>query len=66
MRRRVREPSGFDTLRGGQYRHRRVVRGGSWNNDQGFARASARNRNNVDNRNNENGFRLVCSVPIRH
>ena len=35
---------------------RRVVRGGSWNNNQ---------TNAPDNRNNNIGFRLVCASPIR-
>lgn len=37
----------------------RVVRGGSWNNNQDNARVSYRNNNNPNNRNNNNGFRLV-------
>ena len=37
----------------------RVLRGGSWNNNQDNARASNRNNNNPNNRNNNNGFRLV-------
>jgi len=48
---------------------RRVVRGGSWNNDQANARAAYRNDNAPDNRNNNIGFRLACSshtfVPLR-
>jgi hypothetical protein len=38
-----------------------VVRGGSWNNNQDNARAAYRNHNNPDNRNNNQGFRVVCS-----
>ena len=38
-----------------------MVRGGSWNNNQDNARAAYRNRNHPDNRNNNIGFRLVCS-----
>jgi len=38
----------------------RVNRGGSWNNNAANARASNRNRNNPDNRNNNLGFRLVA------
>jgi hypothetical protein len=41
-----------------------VVRGGSWNNNQDNARAAYRNRNNPDNRNNNLGFRVVCSSHI--
>ncbi len=44
---------------------RRVVRGGSWNNNQTNARAAYRNDNAPDNRNNNIGFRLVCASPIR-
>ena len=38
---------------------RRVLRGGSWNNDTRNTRLSNRNRNNTDTRNNNNGFRLA-------
>ena len=40
----------------------RVLRGGSWNNNRNNARCSYRNRNEPDNFNNNNGFRLVCST----
>ena len=40
----------------------RVVRGGSWNNNQNNARASYRNNNNPNNRNNNIGFRVVGVV----
>jgi len=40
---------------------RRVLRGGSWNNNDNNCRVANRNRNNPDNRNNNNGFRLVLS-----
>ena len=43
---------------------RRVVRGGSWNNDQVNARASYRNDNAPDNRNNNLGLRVVRSSHI--
>jgi len=43
---------------------RRVVRGGSWNNDQDNARASYRNDNAPDNRNNNVGLRVVRSSHI--
>jgi hypothetical protein len=42
----------------------RVVRGGSWNNNQDNARAAYRNRNNPNNRNNNIGFRVVCSSHV--
>jgi hypothetical protein len=38
----------------------RVVRGGSWINNQDNARASYRNNNRPDNRNNNIGFRVCC------
>ena len=37
----------------------RVLRGGSWNNNQNNARAVNRNNNNPNNRNNNNGFRVA-------
>ena len=40
----------------------RVVRGGGWNNDARNCRSANRNNDHPDNRNNDNGFRLV-SVP---
>ena len=43
---------------------RRVVRGGSWNNNQVDARAAYRNFNNPAERNNNLGFRVVCSSHI--
>jgi hypothetical protein len=45
-----------------------VIRGGSWNNNPENLRASNRNRNNADNRNNNIGFRLAQSArtaPVR-
>jgi hypothetical protein len=39
----------------------RVLRGGSFNNDQRNARCAYRNRNNPNNRNNNNGFRVVLA-----
>ncbi|MFZ4629996.1 MAG: formylglycine-generating enzyme family protein, partial [Blastocatellia bacterium] len=38
---------------------RRLVRGGSWNNNQDNARAAYRNNNHPANRNNNIGFRVV-------
>ena len=38
----------------------RALRGGSWNNNSENASAAYRNRNHPDNRNNNNGFRVVC------
>ncbi|MCA9464740.1 MAG: hypothetical protein KC643_04765, partial [Nitrospira sp.] len=36
-----------------------MIRGGSWNNTSNNLQASNRNRNTIDNRNNNLGFRLV-------
>jgi len=36
-----------------------AIRGGSWNNNTGWLRSSARNRNNTDNRNDNLGFRVL-------
>ncbi|MBF0548139.1 MAG: SUMF1/EgtB/PvdO family nonheme iron enzyme [Candidatus Riflebacteria bacterium] len=41
---------------GGSYR---VLRGGSWNNNNDNLRSANRDNNNPNNRNNNNGFR-VC------
>ncbi|MCP3971490.1 MAG: SUMF1/EgtB/PvdO family nonheme iron enzyme [Rhodobacteraceae bacterium] len=38
-----------------------VLRGGSWINNPRNARAANRNRNNPDNRDNNVGFRVLCS-----
>ena len=43
---------------------RRVVRGGSWNNNPGNLRAANRNNNRVSNRNNNLGLRLVQAAPL--
>ncbi len=43
----------------GQVSRDRVLRGGSWNNNQNNARCADRNRNNPNNSNNNVGFRLV-------
>jgi len=43
----------------------RVVRGGSWLNDPGFARAVLRNHSHPSLRYDYFGFRVVCSSPIR-
>jgi retron-type reverse transcriptase len=41
---------------------RRVVRGGSWNNNPDNLRSANRNRNTTDNRNNNLGFRLGSTL----
>jgi len=38
-----------------------VLRGGSWNNTENNARCAYRNNNNPNNRNTNNGFRVVGS-----
>ena len=43
----------------------RVLRGGSWINNQDNARAGNRNHNHPDNRNNNIGFRVVVCSHIR-
>ncbi|OQW40086.1 MAG: hypothetical protein A4S08_05830 [Proteobacteria bacterium SG_bin4] len=40
------------------------MRGGSWNNNPDNARSAARNNNHPDNRNNNIGFRVLCSSHI--
>ncbi|MEF8714609.1 MAG: hypothetical protein V5B39_13815 [Accumulibacter sp.] len=40
------------------------MRGGSWNNEDAFARSAARNNNTPDNRNDPLGFRVWCSSHI--
>ncbi|MEN8759856.1 MAG: SUMF1/EgtB/PvdO family nonheme iron enzyme [Desulfobacterales bacterium] len=44
----------------------RVLRGGSWNNNRNNARCSYRNRNKPNNRNDNNGFRVVVSHIFPH
>ena len=44
---------------------RRMVRGGSWNNNAENQRPGARNRNHTDNRNNNNGFRVAITPHSR-
>ena len=41
---------------------RRVVRGGSWNNNPRNLRAANRNRNTTENRNNNLGFRVGSTL----
>ena len=40
---------------------RRVLRGGSFNNNSQNARCAYRNHNDIDNLNNNNGFRVAAS-----
>ena len=49
------------THRGLGRRGNRVLRGGSWNNNARNTRTANRNRNTPDNRDNNNGFRVVSS-----
>jgi hypothetical protein len=46
-------------------RCRRVVRGGSWNNNPQNLRTANRNRNTTDNRNNNLGFRVGSTLSAR-
>jgi len=50
----------YPSRSGGRLR-RRVVRGGSWNNNPTNVRAAIRNHNPTDNRNNNVGVRVVWS-----
>jgi hypothetical protein len=44
----------------------RVLRGGSWNNDNpDNFRCAYRNNNHPDNRNHNNGFRVASTIPCR-
>ena len=50
---------------GGRLTHtRRVLRGGAFNNDENNVRCADRNRNDPDNRNRNNGFRLVVVLTL--
>ncbi|WAL60118.1 formylglycine-generating enzyme family protein [Thermocoleostomius sinensis A174] len=48
-------------IEGGESNNR-LLRGGSWNNNPRNCRSANRNRNLPDNRNNNNGFRVVLSA----
>jgi hypothetical protein len=43
----------------------RVLRGGSWNNNQRNARVANRNNNRPDNANNNIGFRVAAHDSVR-
>ena len=43
---------------------KRIIRGGSWNNNGRNVRSAIRNRNEPDNRNNNLGFRLALARTI--
>ena len=45
----------------GRANSHRVVRGGAFNNNQRNVRCAYRNRNNPNNRNRNNGFRVVVA-----
>jgi len=45
-------------------KRRRVLRGGSFNNNRRNVRAAVRNHNHPDNWNNNNGFRVVAASHI--
>ncbi|MBN1654604.1 MAG: SUMF1/EgtB/PvdO family nonheme iron enzyme [Deltaproteobacteria bacterium] len=46
-------------MKGGGHKAKRVLRGGSWNNNARNARSACRNRNEPGNRNNNIGFRFA-------
>lgn len=46
-------------MKGIEHKRNRVLRGGSWNNNDNNCRVANRNNNNPDNSNNNNGFRLL-------
>jgi formylglycine-generating enzyme required for sulfatase activity len=46
----------------GQGSRSRVLRGGAFNNNADHVRASIRNNNDPDNRNNNIGFRLASTL----
>jgi formylglycine-generating enzyme required for sulfatase activity len=54
-------PSGRRLCAGRGHGDRRVLRGGSWNNNQNNARYAYRNRNQPNNRNDNRGFRVGVS-----
>jgi formylglycine-generating enzyme required for sulfatase activity len=48
----------------GQHENKRLIRGGSWNNNQRNARCACRNRDLPDNFNNNIGFRMILSISL--
>ncbi len=46
-------------MKGIEQKRSRVLRGGSWNNNDNNCRVANRNNNNPDKSNNNNGFRFV-------
>ena len=48
-------------MRGQTHNHLRVLRGGSFNNNEDNVRIAYRNRNNPNNFNDNNGFRVVVA-----
>jgi hypothetical protein len=61
LRMATRGPRGGPLLRGRAGNHRRVVRGGSFNNNRRDVRCAYRNRNDPDNLNRNQGFRPVAA-----
>lgn len=57
----TRGPRAGPLLRGRAGNHRRVVRGGSFNNNRRNVRCAYRNRNDPDNLNRNQGFRPVAA-----
>jgi len=58
-------PTGLPLWVGPGQQVRRVLRGGAFNNEDRNVRCAARNRNNPNNWNRNNGFRLVASHDFR-
>ena len=55
-------PAHGGTVGGQAHTHRRVLRGGAFNNNENNVRCAIRNRNDPDNRNRNIGFRVVVST----
>lgn len=45
-------------------RHKPILRGGSWNNNDNNCRVANRNNNNPDNSNNNNGVRVANTINL--
>ncbi|MBK7365376.1 MAG: SUMF1/EgtB/PvdO family nonheme iron enzyme [Nitrosomonas sp.] len=54
----------YTSIEGTRCNDRRVVRGGSWNNNPQNLRSANRNRNNTDESNNNTGFRVASTPAI--
>jgi formylglycine-generating enzyme required for sulfatase activity len=54
-------PRFYGTVVAGAGRRDRVLRGGAFNNNQNNVRCAYRRNNNPNNRNTNNGFRIIVS-----